>query len=116
MSEPSDFKIIQPSGVLSGATMPEIAQQVNDFLQKQVKLIMIDLQNVNFIDSAGLGALISLHTKMRLAGGKLYLCSPQEQAKGLFDITDTDRVFETFSSLKEFYAVVIYKNQAVMLE
>jgi anti-sigma B factor antagonist len=109
-----NFQVIQPSGVLTGATSDELIQQFNRCLESTVKIVLIDLQNVDFIDSSGLGTLVSLHTKLRLAGGRLYLCAAKDQARTLFDVSDMDRIFEIFPNREAFYTSVIRRNQDVI--
>jgi len=116
MSNANSIKIIEPSGILSATTAYALTQQLNECLEAKTKIILIDLQNVDFIDSSGLGTLVSMHTKLRLADGKLYLCSPKDQARNLFDISDTDRIFNILASRKEFDSVVVKKNQAIMVQ
>ena len=65
------FQVIQPTGVLTGTTAHELSQQFDRCLNENVKIILIDLQATDFIDSSGLGVLVSLHTKLRLAEGSI---------------------------------------------
>jgi anti-sigma B factor antagonist len=54
------------------------------------------LTNVAFIDSSGLGALISGLKALRANGGDLVLCSMSRQVRTVFEITRLLRVFEVF--------------------
>ena len=56
--------------------------------------MMLDLADVNFIDSSGLGALIIALKMLRNAGGDLYLCSIAEPVRMLLSMTRMDRLFE----------------------
>jgi len=116
MSSANSIKIIEPSGILSATTTYALIQQLNECLEAKIKIVLIDLQNIDFIDSSGLGTLVSMHTKLRLADGKLYLCSPKDQASNLFDISDTDRIFNILASRKEFDALFVKNNQAIMVQ
>jgi anti-anti-sigma factor len=53
------------------------------------------------MDSSGLGALVLSLKTVRSAGGKLFICSINEQIKMLFELTDMDRVFEIFNNREE---------------
>lgn len=107
MPTAADVKVIQPTGILSARTSEKTLQEFQGSLDAKTKVILVDLSEITFMDSSGLGILVSMHTRIRLAGGKLYLCSLSEQCKGILDISDLDRVFETFNSPSEFYAVVL---------
>lgn len=116
MSTIDNYKVIQPSGILTATTVPELAKEFKESVEAGYKFILLDLQNVDFIDSSGLGTLVSIHTKARLAGGKLYLCSPKDQARSLFDISDMDRIFEIYPTREEFERHVTKRTLAVLVE
>jgi anti-sigma B factor antagonist len=116
MSTTENYKVIQPTGVLTVTTASQLVQEFKDCLDAGIKTILIDLQNVDFIDSSGLGMLVSIHTTLRLAGGRLYLCSPKDQARSLFDISDLDRIFEIYANQKEFHQRITRQNLAVLVQ
>ncbi|MGD1910232.1 MAG: STAS domain-containing protein [Rivularia sp. (in: cyanobacteria)] len=68
---------------------------------------LVDLKDISFMDSSGLGALVLAFKTLRAADTKLVLCSINEQVKILFELTGMDKVFEIFSNQDEF-------NQAVL--
>jgi anti-sigma B factor antagonist len=110
MSVLTDIQILNPAGILTAATIPTLLQDFNQCLESKIKIVLIDLSNVDFIDSYGLGMLVSMHAKMRLSNGSLSLCSLKEQARCLFEIADMERVFEIFANQTEFYATVLQTN------
>jgi anti-sigma B factor antagonist len=116
MSTTDHYRVIQPTGVLTIASSPQVMQEFKECLEANVKIVLVDLQNLDFIDSSGLGTLVSMHTKIKLAGGRLYLCSPKDQARSLFDISDMDRILEIYSNREEFYIHVVKKNMAVIVQ
>ncbi|MGI0487284.1 STAS domain-containing protein [Pantanalinema rosaneae CENA516] len=116
MSANTDIKVLQPSGILTAATAPDLLQEFNHCLKGKPPLILVNLQSVDFIDSSGLGSIVSMHTRMRLAGGKLCLCGLNDQAKSLFDISDMDRILEIFDTATEFFAKTEKKHLAVLVE
>ena len=86
--------IIKPAGVLDGVKANELCQQVSELLASGNNLVMLDLADVNSIDSSGLGALIIALKMLRTAGGDLYLCSIAEPVRSLLSMTRMDRLFE----------------------
>ena len=114
--ESQDVRVIQPAGVLCATTSSALLEELEGCLTTRVKYVLMDLQNVDFIDSSGLGTLIAMHTRLRLAGSRLYFCSLKEQARSLFDISDMDQIFDIFSSQSEFYSRVVKPNQAMVAE
>jgi anti-sigma B factor antagonist len=88
------IEIIKPAGVLDGVKANELCHQVSELLAAGNNLVMIDMTNVNFIDSSGLGALMIALKMLRSAGGDLYLCSIAEPVRNLLSITRMDRLFD----------------------
>jgi anti-anti-sigma factor len=86
--------IIKPAGVLDSVKANELRQQVSELLASGNNLVLLDLADVNFIDSYGLGTLIVALKMLRTAGGDLYLCSIAEPVRNLLRITQMDSLFE----------------------
>ena len=64
---------------------------------------MVDISEVNFIDSFGLGTLVQHHTQLQKSGGKLYVLNtttdPNTYIQRLFEMTGLKRVFNIIESL-----------------
>ena len=71
--------------------------RVLDWINQGYNKIVLDLQNVNFIDSSGLGALIS-SLKSLDDDGDLALCNIAKSVMNLFLLTRMDSVFNIFDS------------------
>lgn len=76
------------------------AQLLNLFEEGKVNII-IDLSPVRFIDSSGLGALVSGFKNASSRDGGLKLCGLQTQVKSMFELTRLHRVFEIFPGAEE---------------
>jgi anti-anti-sigma factor len=70
--------------------------------QGQDVTLLVDLQNVAFLDSKGLGTLLGALKIASTHNGKLFLCSLQESVRLLCEITKMDRVFTIFESHESF--------------
>lgn len=63
--------------------------------------VVVDLRDLTFIDSAGLGALVRAHRKARVLQGQLTcVCLPDSQASKLFRITGLHRVLRLSDTLE----------------
>lgn len=100
----SDVQILQPQGILDGTKASQFRQDISALVEKGAKVILIDFQNVTFMDSSGLGALVLALKTVRAAGSKLFVCSINEQIRILFELTSMDRVFEIFDDKDKFLA------------
>ena len=65
------------------------------------KNLLIDLKDVRFIDSSGLGALVSGFKNAISHQGSLKLATLQPQVKSMFELTRLHRVFEIFNTTAE---------------
>lgn len=63
--------------------------------------IIVQLDKVRFIDSSGLGALLSGYKNATAKSGKLILVSVQPQVLSMFELTRLNRVFEIYTDLTE---------------
>jgi anti-sigma B factor antagonist len=57
--------------------------------------IVVNLEHVNYVDSAGLGALIELHRKTKASGGSLKLCNLRPNLRQALEIARLLPIFET---------------------
>jgi anti-sigma B factor antagonist len=75
-------------------------QMLNLFEEGKTNLV-VDLGMVRFVDSSGLGSLVSGFKNASARNGNLKLCSLQPQVKSMFELTRLHRVFEIFTTLDE---------------
>jgi anti-anti-sigma factor len=106
----SVVKVIEPSGILDGTKAGQLRQEISNLVETGVDILLVDLKDVTFVDSSGLGALVSVQKMVRVAGGKLFICSVNEQVKMLFELTSMDRVFKTFANRDEFNSAALSIN------
>lgn len=106
MTHRNDFRLICPIGILSASVGKQILLEFESHLQAEIKLILIDLQYVSMIDSFGLGIIVAMHNRLKLSGGKLYLCGLQKQARFLFDISALDRLFDILPNPEAFESLI----------
>jgi anti-sigma B factor antagonist len=71
-----------------------LRDMVQDFLRRGNDRIVLDLNDVDFIDSAGLGELVRSHASVRAHGGQLKLVNPSANVWDLLKITKLDQVFD----------------------
>ncbi|AFY68150.1 STAS domain-containing protein [Geitlerinema sp. PCC 7407] len=100
-------KVVQPAGILDSTQVNSFRQAVSDALAEQPDVVLIELKDVSFIDSSGLGALVAVLKMTRSRGKKLFVCSANAQIKMLFELTSMDRVFESFESRQAFQEAVL---------
>lgn len=97
-----DVKIIEPTGILDGTQANEFRQHVEAALEQGANTILIDLKDITFVDSSGLGILVVVLKKVRAARKNMYVCSINEQVRMLFELTSMDQVFEVLADRAAF--------------
>lgn len=98
----STVKILHPSGILDSMSANQLRREVNDIVENGADIILVDLQDVTFMNSSGLGGLVSALKGVRSAGSELFLCSLNDQVQMIFELTKMNRVFKTFANRDEF--------------
>ncbi|WP_163866656.1 STAS domain-containing protein [Myxococcus eversor] len=80
---------------------PVLRGTVRNALEGGKKNLLIKLTDVTYLDSSGLGELISSYTTTNREGGKLKLLSPSRKIEDLLIITKLITVFEVFDNEQE---------------
>lgn len=75
-----------------------LQQQLKAIAPRRYKIWVIDLSDVEFIDSSGLFALVNGLNLANASGARLVLCSLRPSAQLIFEITQLDRAFDIFES------------------
>ncbi len=70
-------------------------------LEEDRRALVIDLSQVQFIDSSGLGALLSGYKNANLRASGFSLVGPQPRVMSMFELTRLHRVFEIYPSMEE---------------
>jgi anti-anti-sigma factor len=107
----SSLKFVQPSGILDGTQATQFRQEISDLVKENIKIIVVDFQDITFMDSSGLGALVLSLKTVRAAGGQILVCSLNDQVRMLFELTSMDRVFEIFQNREELIKNLSLNNQ-----
>ena len=106
-----DVVIFDIDGEISRSEMPDptLHQRVKTQLEKGKRDILLNLKNVGFIDSFGIGEILASFVSTQNLGGKFKLCSVSKKLYLLFQVTMLVRVLEIFDdcegALKSFEAL-----------
>jgi anti-anti-sigma factor len=79
---------------IDAARAPELKPQLLQHLQDQGPQIAIDLAEVRFVDSVGLGMLVSVLKAAREAGGGVRLLHPTREVRRVLQITGLEALFD----------------------
>jgi anti-sigma B factor antagonist len=85
---------------IDAATATDFKQKMNHWIDTGNRRIVLNLSKVDFMDSSGLGAVISGLKKIG-DDGNIVICGVKETVMSLFRLTRMDRVFDIFPSEEE---------------
>lgn len=90
----NDLAVIRCEGEVLGEEQgPDLIELVNDIISKNVKNTVIDVSEVKYINSSGIGVLITTLTKFRNAGGDIVLLNPSDHVQKLLVMTKLNAIF-----------------------
>lgn len=85
---------------IDARSAPELKEKIGGYVSRGSEWIVLDLTNVEFVDSSGLGAIVS---GLKLLGrkGDLVISGARENVTALFKLTRMDKVFRMFETAGE---------------
>ena len=89
------------SGEIDVYTSPELKREIVEAVDAGCVNIVVDLEGVGFIDSSGLGVLVSGLRRVKERDGTLRLVCTRDSILKIFRITGLDKVFPIFASAEE---------------
>lgn len=101
VSQSDSVTVVDVEGQLIVGNRQELKQKVLDELENGARRFVIDFEETGYIDSSGLGVLVSLSKKIREQGGELRLASLNEDLRTLFELTKLDTLFTIAESRDE---------------
>ena len=90
-----------PGRVTHGAGDIEMRETIQSLLEEGKRNILVNLEKVTFMDSAGIGELVACHKRAVEKGGQIKILKPNEKLLDLFTITKLIEIFDIFTSEKE---------------
>jgi anti-sigma B factor antagonist len=93
-----DVTVVDVEGQLIVGNRQELKQRVLAELEGGERKFLVDFTRTGYIDSSGLGVLVSLSKKIREQGGELRLSSLNEDLRTLFELTKLDTLFRIADS------------------
>ena len=94
--------MLRLSGDLIGEDIGnEIRALTTEYINKKMRHCIVDISDIRYINSNGVGVLITILTKFRNKGGEVYLINPSENVKKLLIITKLNAIFNVAASEEE---------------
>jgi anti-sigma B factor antagonist len=96
-----DWTVLAVSGEIDIATAPSLREKLHNLLAEGRSSLIIDLDEVTFLDSTALGVLVGVLKRARTEGGELRIVSNQPRVRKVFEITRLDSAFDLCTSVDD---------------
>jgi anti-sigma B factor antagonist len=93
--------VLTLDGEVDVYTAPMLKEQLVAAIEEGCSNLLVDLERVSFIDSSGLGVLVSALRRSRERGGSVRILCTRDNILKIFSITGLDKVFPIFSDVSE---------------
>lgn len=93
--------VVRLTGSVSISDADRLREQLEQLATDRVPVIVLDLAEMDFICSLGLGAIISGHLKCRHHQGQIRLVNPSAQVRELLETTRLTKLFNIFDSIEQ---------------
>lgn len=99
--EANAVSVLYLKGRLDLASGAGLKEEIKNLMEKENNLIHLNLADVDFINSSGLGVLVSIMKEIRVHKGRLTLSDLASYVQEIFEITQLSHIFEIFTSENE---------------
>lgn len=96
-----DWQVVSVVGELDVYNSPKLRDELSAFIDSGKSKVIIDMRGVEFMDSSGLGVLVSALRRLRDAGGTLRLVGSQASLTRVLAITGLDKLFALYPEIEE---------------
>lgn len=94
MTNENGTAVLRPAGDVVASAIPELRSELRDLVAAGTKQVIVDLCNVQMVDSAGLGLLIATHNSLKKVGGEM---SVIQASADILELLTTLRMNQHFS-------------------
>ncbi len=89
-----DSKINHENNYWDVSTADKLKEYLHNLVGKNMLDLKINLEKLDYIDSTGLGAMISVLKKLKIEDREIYIVKPKDNVRKIFNITGLDKIFK----------------------
>ncbi|MFQ5854649.1 MAG: STAS domain-containing protein [Anaerolineae bacterium] len=93
------ISVLELSGDLDVSGAPALQAALQQVMDDGGRLIVVDLENVPFMDSSGLGVFVAAYRRLTAQEGQIALANTPPTLQKVFKLTRTDRLFTLYNSV-----------------
>ena len=88
------FWDVNLGGELDVSTSDKLKEYLHKLADQEMLDMKINLENLEYIDSTGLGVMIGVLKKLKVGNKEIYIINPKSNVKKIFNITGLDKIFK----------------------
>ncbi|HKP27819.1 MAG TPA: STAS domain-containing protein [Gemmatimonadales bacterium] len=96
-----EVSVVRVDGQLTVGNRQELKATVQAGLDAGARKFLLDCSPTGYIDSSGLGALVTIAKRVREAGGQIRLAGLNDDLRSLFELTKLDTLFAIYPGIEE---------------
>jgi len=100
--------VLKMRGRLNSVSAVSLKDRVNDYAKNGQIRLVIDMAEIDFVDSSGLGSLVACLRSVRKLGGDVRIAGIQDRVRAVFELISLHRIFEIFDDAQN--AVVSFQD------
>jgi anti-sigma B factor antagonist len=93
--------VVRLAGSCTMDVSGQLARCLRSVAAQGVRLLILELSGLDFIESAGLGGIIAGHLRVRRSNGEVRLVAPQPPIRELLELTRLTQLFQIFESVED---------------
>ena len=101
LTSQGDIHVLELSGELDYHSSPELREKLTELTVKQAPKILVNLGDVDYMDSSGIATFVEAFQKAKRYQGRLILAALTPTVRGVFEIAKLDSIFEITPTVAE---------------
>jgi anti-sigma B factor antagonist len=106
--ERDDLTVVKISGEIDVFTSPRLREMLLDIIENGGLHLVVDLGDVTFLDSTGLGVLVGIYHRLRARGGSMAFMGVNDRVRRVFHVTQLTKIFVLHRTLED--AIAAYET------
>ena len=94
LNNENNFWEIHLEGELDVSSADKLKEYLHNLAGEKILDMKINLENLDYIDSTGLGVMIGVLKKLKIDNKEIYILNPKNNVKKIFTITGLDKIFK----------------------